>query len=42
MDLHNNHIGRKLFIQENEESVEKFVSFLKEKVDSSKRSKLDD
>jgi len=35
MDLHNNHIGRKLFIQENEESVEKFVHFLKEKVESS-------
>jgi len=35
MDLHNNHIGRKLFIQENEESVEKFVNFLKEKVESS-------
>ncbi len=35
MDLHNNHIGRKLFIQENEESVEKFVHFLKEKVENS-------
>ena len=35
MDLHNNHIGRKLFIQENEESVEKFVEFLKERVENS-------
>jgi len=35
MDLHNNHIGRKLFIQENEESVERFVEFLKERVESS-------
>lgn len=36
MDLHNNHIGRKLFIQENEESVDKFVEFLKGKVENSK------
>jgi hypothetical protein len=37
MDLHNNHIGRRLFIQENEESVDKFVLLLKEKVKSAKR-----
>ena len=36
MDLHNNHIGRKLFIQENEESVDEFVKLLKEKVATSK------
>ena len=43
MDLHNNHIGRKLFIQENEESVDKFVIFLKERVKSAKRiTKIED
>ena len=36
MDLHNNGIGRKLFIQENEDSVDIFVETLKEKVESSK------
>ena len=35
MDLHNNHIGRKLFIQENEESVDIFVKLLKGKVENS-------
>ncbi len=43
MDLHNNHVGRKLFIQENEKSIEKFVVFLKEKVTSAKRiTKIED
>ena len=43
MDLHNNYIGRKLFIQENEESVEKFIILLKEKVKSAKRiTKIED
>jgi hypothetical protein len=37
MDLHNNYIGRKLFIQENEESTDIFVNFLKDKVSSAKR-----
>lgn len=36
MDLHNNHIGRKLFIQENEESVAVFVKLLKGKVENSR------
>ena len=36
MDLHNNHIGRKLFIQDNDETIENFVKFLKEKVENSK------
>ena len=35
MDLHNNYIGRKLFIQENEESVDIFVEILKDKVENS-------
>lgn len=36
MDLHNNHIGRKLFIANNEESVNDFVKILKDKVEESK------
>ena len=36
MDLHNNHIGRKLFIQDNDETIENFVKLLKEKVENSK------
>lgn len=35
MDLHNNRVGRKLFIQENEDSVDIFVNMLKEKVENS-------
>jgi hypothetical protein len=34
--LHNNHIGRKLFIANNEESVNDFVKILKDKVEESK------
>ncbi len=36
MDSHNNHIGRKLFIQNDEKSIESFVEVLKEKVENSK------
>jgi len=36
MDLHNNHIGRKLFIIHAEDSIEEFVEMLKEKVEDSK------
>ncbi len=36
MDLHNNHIGRKLFIQNDEKSIDDFVKGLKEKVKDSK------
>lgn len=36
MDLHNNHIGRKLFIQNDEKSIEKFIEVLKEKAEDSK------
>ena len=34
MDLHNNHIGRKLFIENVDESTEGFIELLKEKVDN--------
>ena len=36
MDLHNNHLGRKLYIQDNDESIENMVILLKEKVENSK------
>jgi len=43
MDLHNNHIGRKLFIQNDEKSLDAFVNVLKEKVEESKLiASLDD
>ena len=37
MDLHNNHIGRKLFIRNDEQSLEQAVNILKEKVIEAKR-----
>ncbi|MCF6348397.1 MAG: hypothetical protein L3J20_08880 [Flavobacteriaceae bacterium] len=43
MDLHNNLIGRKMFIINDEKSIEDFVKVLKEKVEDSKLiTKLDD
>ena len=36
MDLHNNHIGRKLYIQDYDESTDNFVQLLKEKAENSK------
>ena len=36
MDLHNNHIGRKLFIVNDEEPIENLVELLKKKVEYSK------